>query len=292
MKIEPYWFLVSYPKSGNTWCRIFLSDLHNLIAVNKGLIKEYELNLKTDLRTGEIISKRNWLDDQLGFDSSDLDFNELDNLRGKIEYNKTLYSEYRRYYKVHDSFYTYSNNQKSIVNYKNCSGIVYLIRNPFDITISLSNFFNWSIDECIDFITDEKASLCNYEKKCDEQVRQFLGDWDYHVNSWINQNKIPKLIIKYEDLLENPFFHFKSLVKFLNIQVKDNLINQAISNSEFKNLQNKEKSEGGFLETTEYSSQFFRLGKSGEGIKKLNDAQIERIVKKFSQTLKNFDYLN
>ena len=109
MKIEPYWFLVSYPKSGNTWCRIFLSDLHNLISVNKGLIKEYELNLKTDLRTGEIISKRIWLDDQLGFDSSDLDFNELDNLRGKIEYNKTLYSEYRRYYKVHDSFYTYSN---------------------------------------------------------------------------------------------------------------------------------------------------------------------------------------
>ena len=84
----------------------------------------------------EIISKRNRLDDQLGFDSSDLDFNELDNLRGKLEYSKSLYNEYRRYYKVHDSFYTYSNNQKSIVNYKNCSGIVYLIRNPFDTIVS------------------------------------------------------------------------------------------------------------------------------------------------------------
>lgn len=292
MKIEPYWYLASYPKSGNTWCRIFLSDLQSLISKNKNINKDYELNLKNDLLTGEIISSRSWLDDQFGFDSSDLDFEELDNLRGEITHNKSIYYEGSRYYKVHDSFYTYSNNKKTIVNYKNCSGVVYLIRNPFDLAISLSNFYKKPINECVDLLINEEASLCASDKHCGDQVRQYLGDWGSHVNSWINQGKIPKLIIKYEDLLENPFLHFKSLIKFLRIEAEDDLITEAISNSEFEKLQKKESFEGGFLEKPDHCDKFFRSGKAGEGLKKLNDMQIEKIVKKFSVTLKKFNYLD
>ena len=87
MKIEPYWYLASYPKSGNTWCRIFLSDLHSLISKNKNINKDYELNLKNDLLTGEIISSRSWLDDQFGFDSSDLDFDSHSSGRDWLFYS-------------------------------------------------------------------------------------------------------------------------------------------------------------------------------------------------------------
>ena len=27
---EPYWYLASYPKSGNTWCRVFITELRRL----------------------------------------------------------------------------------------------------------------------------------------------------------------------------------------------------------------------------------------------------------------------
>ena len=69
MEIEPHWYLASYPKSGNTWCRVFIAELHKLISLENGLDDdEYELNLNRDIETGQIISSRVWIDDQLGFE--------------------------------------------------------------------------------------------------------------------------------------------------------------------------------------------------------------------------------
>ena len=74
-----YWYLASYPKSGNTWCRIFIAELLRLAGDDPG----GELNLNKDLETGAIASSRLWLDDQLGINSCDLSFSELDPLRGR-----------------------------------------------------------------------------------------------------------------------------------------------------------------------------------------------------------------
>ena len=72
-----YWYLASYPKSGNTWCRVFITELMRLAGDNPG----EELNLNQDIETGAIASSRLWLDDQLGINSCDLSFSELDSLR-------------------------------------------------------------------------------------------------------------------------------------------------------------------------------------------------------------------
>ena len=55
-----YWYLASYPKSGNTWCRVFITELLRLAGDDPG----GELNLNKDLETGAIASSRLWLDDQ------------------------------------------------------------------------------------------------------------------------------------------------------------------------------------------------------------------------------------
>ena len=56
-----YWYLASYPKSGNTWCRVFITELMRLAGDNPG----EELNLNQDIETGAIASSRLWLDYQL-----------------------------------------------------------------------------------------------------------------------------------------------------------------------------------------------------------------------------------
>ena len=45
-----YWYLASYPKSGNTWCRVFITELIRLAGDNPG----EELNLNQDIETGAI----------------------------------------------------------------------------------------------------------------------------------------------------------------------------------------------------------------------------------------------
>ena len=191
----------------------------------------------------------------MGFDSSDLDLDELDIIRGDIEHSKSLYYEGFRYHKVHDSYLTFKNRKRSIVNPQNCGGIVYLIRNPLDIAISLSHFFQWDVEDCVKFLLDENASLCSSKRKIGFQVRQFLGDWEFHINSWINQKDIPILVIRYEDLLEKPLV-FRKIAEFLKIKANDKLIQKAISNSAFDKLQNKEKIEGGFCEKPEKCEKF------------------------------------
>ena len=70
---QGYWYLASYPKSGNTWCRVFITELQRLAALQ---VPE-QLNLNHDIQTGAIASSRHWLDDQLGINSCDLSFAEL-----------------------------------------------------------------------------------------------------------------------------------------------------------------------------------------------------------------------
>ena len=87
---EPYWYLASYPKSGNTWCRVFITELRRLAGLDSAEAtaaaqqEEQELRLNHDLATGSIVSSRHWLDDQLGIDTSNLSWAELDKVRGRV----------------------------------------------------------------------------------------------------------------------------------------------------------------------------------------------------------------
>ena len=91
---EPYWYLASYPKSGNTWCRVFITELRRLAGLDTeettaaAEAEERELRLNRDLATGSIWSSRYWLDDQLGIDSADLRWSELDKVRGRVGHQR------------------------------------------------------------------------------------------------------------------------------------------------------------------------------------------------------------
>ena len=153
---------------------------------------------------------------------------------------------------------------------------------------SLAAHSNIKIENSVDDLLNK--NFVGYNGKF--SLAELTCSWKINYLSWKKKKDFPGIIIKYEDLLENPFLHFKSLIKFLRIEAEDDLITEAISNSEFEKLQKKESFEGGFLEKPDHCDKFFRSGKAGEGLKKLNDMQIEKIVKKFSVTLKKFKYLD
>ena len=95
---ETYWYLASYPKSGNTWCRVFITELRRLAGLDDTEAtaaahqQEQELRLNRGLATGSIVSSRHWLDDQLGIESSDLSWAELDKVRGRAGHQQSLYA--------------------------------------------------------------------------------------------------------------------------------------------------------------------------------------------------------
>ena len=281
-----YWYLASYPKSGNTWCRVFITELMRLAGDNPG----EELNLNQDIETGAIASSRLWLDDQLGINSCDLSFSELDPLRGRAGASAWLFAEGERFHKVHDAFKSPDSRGRPVVSTTGCSGVVYILRHPEDVAVSLSHFFSWPLDRCVDSLLDPSAALVPGERFGGHQVRQHMGRWDQHVRSWADQNQLPVLIMRYEDMLAKGSETFTKLATFLGLPTDSKLIHQALENTSIDRLKKLEEDVNGFAEKPAGCERFFRSGRTGEGAEQLSIEQRKRLAKGLSEAMNRFEY--
>jgi hypothetical protein len=283
---QGYWYLASYPKSGNTWCRVFITELLRLA----GEEPSEELNLNRDMETGAIASSRLWLDDQLGINSCDLSFAELDGLRGRAGASEWLFAEGERFHKVHDAFQSPDSRGRPVVSTTGCCGVVYILRHPEDVVVSLSHFFSWPLGRCVEFLLDPNAALVPGERHGGHQVRQHMGRWDQHVRSWVDQTQLPVLVIRYEDMLKNGPETFQALAEFLDLPAGPSLVNQALANTAIDRLQKLEDQVGGFAEKPKGCERFFRSGRTGEGAEQLQPEQRERLATSLARMMERFNY--
>ncbi|MBO8240566.1 sulfotransferase domain-containing protein [Prochlorococcus marinus XMU1412] len=288
-----YWYLASYPKSGNTWCRLFIRELYRLTQNPKSNFEDNtiqsEMDLSKNISTGAIISDRSWFDDQIGIDSEELTNLEVEKIRIKVHNQPSPYSETLRYHKVHDAFLKTNGKNKRIISTKNCAGIVYIIRNPIDIVISMESFFGWSKGECIKFIMNPNACLSNITDRSTSQIIQYIGTWEHHVNSWTNQNDVPLSVFRYEDFLQSPLKEFTRLSSFLQLPINPKTIEEAVENCSFKKLREKERNSL-FIERSKSGNPFFRYGKKDLGLKRLSKNELDLLKNRFRNTLHKFDY--
>ena len=281
-----YWYLASYPKSGNTWCRVFITELQRLAAETE----PQELNLNRDIETGAIASSRHWLDDQLGVNSCDLSFAELDPLRGRAGESAWLFAEGERFHKVHDAFKSPDSRGRPVVSTAGCRGVVYILRHPEDVVVSLSHFFSWPLEKCVDYLLDPTAALVPGERHGGHQVRQHMGRWNQHVRSWADQSELPVLVMRYEDMLAKGAETFMALAKFLDLPAEPDLVEQALANTSIDKLKKLEAQVGGFGEKPEGCERFFRSGRTGEGAEQLSMEQRRRLAKGLAEVTQRFDY--
>ena len=273
-------WLASYPKSGNTWFRIFLSNLFS--------DSPQPVNIN-DLTETTISSNRSIIDSYLGIHSSELTAEEIDKLRPKVFRKFSDEKEGTAYVKTHEAW-TLNSMGNAIFPKEITKGILYIIRNPLDIAISYSYHNNDSIDETISILNNDKSKLCEKKDKLNLQTQQILTSWSNHVSSWIDDSKLPVHIIRYEDMLDHPLKSFKSAADFLNLKYEEWEIIDAINNSSFDTLKEMETSDG-FKERGIHSEAFFRKGESNEWESELLETQINEIVKHHKKIMKRFGYL-
>jgi hypothetical protein len=283
---QGYWYLASYPKSGNTWCRVFITELQRLAALSQ----PEQLDLNHDIQTGTIASSRHWLDDQLGINSCDLSFTELDPLRGRAGESALVYAEGERFHKVHDAFVSPDSKGRPVVNTKGCQGALYILRHPEDVVVSLSHFFSWELERCVESLVTDHAALVASELQGANQVRQHMGRWDQHVKSWLEQKQLPVLAIRYEDMLAKGLETFTSLAQFLDLPDDQDLIKTAIANTSIDRLKKMEDEVGGFVEKPKGCERFFRSGRTGEGVEQLTLEQRERLASALKSAMDRFGY--
>lgn len=273
-------WLASYPKSGNTWFRSFIS---NLISE-----QDEPVNINAMLTDG-IASSRDLFDDWTGIEASDLTFDEIDLIRPDI-YTRVIDDADRNLYvKIHDA-YTYLPDGRPLFP-RHKAKAIYLIRNPLDVAVSFSYHSATTIDKAIASMGNDEFAFCSGNNRLYNQLRQKLLSWSSHVRSWVDNDIMPVEVIRYEDMRNQPRETFKRAVAFIGLDYNDDKIMRAIQFSDFKVLKEQEE-KNAFKERPPRAESFFRQGKSGDWVNHLTDEQVRRIITDHKEIMERFDYLN
>ncbi len=279
MKKNLVW-LASYPKSGNTWFRIFLSNLL------KGTKEAPDIN---DLERTPIASCRSIFDDYTGLEASDLTRDEIQNLRPHVFSMIAENSEETSYHKVHDAF-TKNADGEWIFPPDSTMGAIYFIRNPLDVAVSFSYHNSCPLDKMIKGMADENYCLCPNIRGIANQLYQHHLSWSGHARSW-TKAPIDVCVMRYEDMKLNTFETFKKSANFLKLNKTDEEIRTAIELSSFDVLR-KQEEKNGFHEKPLKAEYFFREGRIATWKKHLTAEQIALLIENHREVMLEFGYID
>ncbi len=272
-------WIASYPKSGNTWIRAIIASLFfsdDGVFQFKLFKKIPNFERKENYQFVESLNKNDYIN--------------LSNLKiitkYRLEAQKRVNINYGNvaFFKTHSS--NISINNLPYTNEETTLGLIYIVRDPRDIVVSYSHHKSLNIDNAINLILNESVI---YNKN----NPQILSSWNHHYNSWLSL-KVPKLVIKYEDLLNDTEHSLRIITEYFSLNYKLEIINlekkvkNILESTNFKKFQEYEKLFG-FNEAKK--GNFFREGKSMQWKKELNKEQINKIEKAFRKNMITFGYL-
>ena len=276
MKNNKIFWIASYPKSGNTWIRSFLSSylytadgiFNNFDILDKIIrfeSKRFFSNIadsKDILATPGNISKY-WIkaQNQIVSNSNEYVFIKTHNFCGEI-------------------------NNNPFTSSKITKGFIYVVRDPRAVAVSFSKHTNESLDQVIDSMLSDKPRYAMNTGG----YPSFYYNWKINYFSWKKfSNLVPSLIIKYEDLFNNEsFFKITKLLDELKIFKSDSVKTlNAITSTSFLKMSSLEK-KFGFEESGK--NNFFYKGKKDHWKSILNLKQVKRIELNLEKEMKELGY--
>jgi len=275
-------WLASYPKSGNTWMRVlltnYLRDGDSPADINR-------------LDGGPIASARRWFDEWVGVESSALDDEMIEVLRPGVYRCMAREEQTDIYMKVHDAWSRTSQGE-GLFPAEVTAGVVYILRNPLDMAASCANHWGASVEQAVQNLCDPDYSLARSLGGMVDQLRQKMGTWSHHVGSWLDESGLPVHLVRYEDLRRNPVTTFAGVVQFCGFPTDQERVRKAVAFSDFSELQRQEQEKGFQERSVTASGGFFRKGQTGGWREELPDHLVNRLIDVHGETMRRFGYLD
>ena len=277
-----FW-IASYPKSGNTYIRSFLSAYYfsDSGKFDFDLLKNIKQFPNPEFFDGPIKTiedaANNWIFSQR-----------------KIKERKKI-----KMLKTHNFLGAYKGQPFTTVDYT--LGAIYVVRDPRNVITSVMNHFGLNVDKAFEFMTDIQKGT-SFKIEDDFSTYTFLSDWSNHYKSWAHSKNFRKLIIKYEDLEENKYETFRDIVVFVNAllnrteRVDKKKLENAVKSTNFNVLKNLEKNKGFgealYSEKDKKKRTFFNLGFNNRWKKLLREDIRENLESNFRSEMKELGYLD
>lgn len=275
-----YW-LASYPKSGNTWMRILLTNYL------RNAQEPADIN---NLDAGPIASARQVFDDNVGIEASDLTQDEIERLRPFVYDTLSAKADRPFFLKVHDAC-TSTATGRPLFPTRATAGVIYMLRNPLDVAVSSAHHGGSEIEKAIGSMRNPEAALLASPDRLHSQLRQRLLTWSDHVLSWVDAPRLRVHVVRYEDMLADTVDTFTQTIRFCRLDDEPARIARAVEFSRFERLQRQEQ-KNGFQERLPYATApFFRRGEAGSWHDELAPEQIDELISDHRAVMERFGYL-
>ena len=277
MPVKNIVWLTSYPKSGNTWVRIFLGNYLfdpttprpinriNQLGMSDSATRMYRAVAKGPLDSTDPIQTlrlRGRVLKGIVNNGADINFVKTHNVRDRVFGVDLIPAHLTR-------------------------SAICIIRDPRDVAISYARHFGRTIEAAVTSIGRSN----NTSAGRGDNVKQFLCSWSQHVRSWTRTRDFPVLVLRYEDMQADPETTFAKALTHIGVPVDDERLERAIRFSSFDELRRQEVKEA-FIERSKKSERFFHTGKSGQWRGVMADALVEKIRRDHGEVMREFGYLD
>ncbi len=254
-------WIASYPKSGNTWVRVFL---HNILRELGGEAETpQDINALHEMTGRE--SLKEWFERRLGKPAHEASAAEIAGARVQVQADMVRGAEGPLYIKTHNAVANVEGFPT--VNFDVTLAAIYIVRNPLDVAVSYAHYSGLPFDPIIAHMANPSGNIGFSGRR----VWEFMGSWSFHTSSWMSVPHRPILLLRYEDMLAAPERSFGRLTAFLRLRADADQLRRAIEKSSFGEMARQEELHG-FNERPGTAEKFFRSGKAGQWREALSPA--------------------
>jgi hypothetical protein len=269
-------WVASYPKSGSTWLRLFLSAYF----WGKGKV---DINGPKGRLYGDLNERAyGKLLNQATLEDCRLTPEKAMTIRPAALFQLSQMTGGDAYIKTH-SANTRVMGCDQIPEYLT-RGAIYVIRDPRSVLVSFAKYNGETIDQSVERMNDANSFIVNRD------LLHYLSDWSSHVLSWEN-TPFETHIVRYEDMVQKSQETFEGIVRFLTGDKEPNpsLLAASLMATRLEAFQAQEEVSG--FRENKSNHRFFGSGLL-EGWKDvLSEAQAAKIVKKHHTVMSRYNYL-
>ena len=189
--MKKYIWVASYPKSGNTMLRFFLSAL---FFTKNGTIDSLE-TIKHITNFQNLILN---LPAVPSYDEFKKDISKVCPLWIAAQKFNSPKIKKALFVKTHSFMGSIDNNP--LTSNKFTKGFIYVVRDPRSVVLSNMHHFKYTIQESVEKLLDNKRISLGHGAP----VPEIITSWKNHYLSWKKfSEEVPGIIVKYEDILIN-----------------------------------------------------------------------------------------
>jgi aryl sulfotransferase len=272
--------IASYPKSGNTWVRLFFENL---------LRKEGTPVSINDIRNGLYGFERRLLfDSEAPAAAADLLPEEVENLLPNVYAQWAIEANGPVLVKVHDRARR-TTAGPWLFPPEHVRAVLYLARHPFDVAVSYAHHLNIPVSDAVEHLCREDHIIAGVGRSLPLPLAERPGSWNSNVGSWLDAKCYPVTLMRYEDLYSNPLEGFTRLAESAGIEAQKDNIALSIAACSFERLRSEEQAHG-FRERHLSSTAFFRKGHPQTWKGALDDTLRKRLASCCAPAMKRLGY--